>query len=365
MSDVKTIEVPKRSRRRWLRSLLLIVVPVIAIGGGVEVYLSGGRYISTDNAYVGAQKVLVTPQISGTVAAISVTEGQRLKAGDIVFTIDPKPYELALAEAKAAEQRAATDFGALQSRYQSFASQIALARDTVDLRQAVLDRKSALLDSKVIAKSDIDEERINLQAARSALEALLQGQQEALSQLGGNPAATLDTYAPWQAAKAALERAQWNLDQTVLKAPLDGIATQVSNIQMGRYLTAGSASFAIVSDSAVWVDANPKETDITWLQPNQQVTVTVDAYSGSPLKAHVASISPGTGSQFSLIPAQNAAGNWVKVVQRVPVRIEFDAGQDLSRLRAGMSANVDIDTHRQRSLAGLLSLEAAAETVRL
>jgi membrane fusion protein (multidrug efflux system) len=351
-------------RRRWLRRLLLLGVPVIAIAGGTAVYLQGGRYISTDNAYVGAQKVLVTPQISGTVSEIRVSEGQKLRAGDVLFTIDPKPYELALQEARAALQRAATDFGALKIRYEGYAPQIALARNTVGLRQAELDRKSQLLASKVIARSDIDADRVNLEAAKATLESLVQGQNEALSQLGGDGHATLETYAPWLAAKAAVDRAQWNLDQTVLKAPMDGIATQVANIQLGRYLTAGSAVFAIVSDSDLWVDANPKETDIAWLRPEQQVTVSIDAFSGMRLKGHVASISPGTGSQFSIIPAQNAAGNWVKVVQRVPVRIALDPGQDLSRLRAGMSATVDIDTHRQRTLAGLLSLQASAETVR-
>ncbi len=362
-SDVKTAEVPAKPKRRWLRRILLIVVPALALAGGLAFYLHGGRYISTDNAYVGAQKVLVTPQISGTVAAISVAEGQKLKAGDVLFTIDRKPYELEVAAAEAALQRAATDFNTLKSRYEGFAPQIELARHTVDLRQAELDRKSQLLADKVVAKSDIDEDDIAVEAARSSLETLEQGQREALSALNGNPGATLETYAPWLSAKAALDRAQWNLDQTVLRAPMDGIATQVSNIQLGRYLTAGSAVFAIVSDGDVWIDANPKETDITYLKPNQDVTVTIDAFSNLRFKAHVASISPGTGSQFSLIPAQNAAGNWVKVVQRVPVRIEFDKGQDLSQLRAGMSANVDIDTHRQRSLAGLFSEDANAQEV--
>ena len=361
MSDA-TPNAPK-TRRRWLRRFLLLVVPVVAVVVGLALYLNGGRYISTDNAYVSAQKVLVTPQISGTVNDIKVAEGQKLKAGDVLFTIDPKPYEIALAEAKAAQTRAETDFAALKTQYQGFAPQIELAQQTVDLRQSEVDRKSQLLASKVVAKSDIEENQVNLEQARSVLSSLQQGQRNALSQLGGNPAATLETYGPWLAAKAAVDRAQWNLEQTVLKAPLDGVATQVTNIQLGRYIAAGSPVFAIVSDQDVWVDANPKETDITWLKPDQQVTITVDAFPDQPLKGHVSSISPGTGAQFSLIPAQNAAGNWVKVVQRVPVRITLDAGQDFSRLRAGMSANVDIDTHRQRTLAGLLRWEAVAAPV--
>jgi membrane fusion protein, multidrug efflux system len=363
MSDIKTDEVVIKPRRRWLRRFLLLGVPLVAITAGTAIYLNGGRYISTDNAYVAAQKVLVTPQISGTVTAIQVTEGQGLKTGDVLFTIDPKPYELALAEAQASLARAATDFGVLKSRYEGYAPQIALSASTVGLRQAELDRKSALLTAKVIAKSDIEDDRVNLQLAKSNLEALEQGRQDALSQLGGDASSSLETYAPWRAAKAAVDRAQWNLDQTMVKAPMDGIATQVSNIQMGRFLNAGTAVFAVVSANDIWVDANPKETDITWLEPGQDVTISIDTFSGETFKGHVASISPGTGSQFSLIPAQNAAGNWVKVVQRVPVRVEFEAGQDMSKLRAGMSAAVDIDTHRSRSIAGLLHLEAAAQDI--
>ena len=362
MSDVSANPIRTRRGRVWLRRFLLIAVPLIAIGAGSYIYLHGGRYISTDNAYVGAQKVLVTPQISGTVSEVKVAEGQKLKTGDVLFTIDPKPYEIALAEAKAAMTRAETDFGALKAQYAGFAPQIALARGTVDLRQSEVTRRSQLVASKVVAKADIEQDQVNLQQAKANLAALEQGQRQALSQLGGTADATLETYGPWLAARAAADRAQWNLEQTVLKAPLDGIATQVSNIQLGRYLAAGAPVFAIVSDSDVWVDANPKETDITWLKPEQDVTVTVDAFPGKPLKGHVASISPGTGAQFSLIPAQNASGNWVKVVQRVPVRIRFDAGQDLSMLRAGMSVNVDIDTHRTRSLAGLFHAAAAAGT---
>ena len=361
MSDVNPIAA--RPRRRWLRRFLLLVVPAIAIAAGLGVYLNGGRYISTDNAYVSAQKVLVTPQISGTVNDIKVAEGQKLKAGDVLFTIDPKPYEIALAEAKAAQTRAQTDFAALKTQYEGFAPQIELAQNTVNLRQEEVDRKSKLLASKVVARADIEENQVNLEQARAILSSLQQGQRSALSQLGGNPAAALETDGAWLAAKAAVDRAQWNLDQTVLKAPLDGTATQVTNIQLGRYLAAGAPVFAILSDQDVWVDANPKETDITWLKPDQQVTITVDAFPGQPFKGRVSSISPGTGAQFSLIPAQNAAGNWVKVVQRVPVRITLDAGQDLTKLRAGMSVNVDIDTHRKRTLAGLLRWEAVAAPV--
>lgn len=362
-TPVTTVEMPQPPRkRRWLRFFLLVAVPALAAVVGGEFYLRGGRYISTDNAYVGAQKVLVTPEVSGTVSEIRVTEGQSLKQGDVLFSIDRTLYEIAHAQAKAALAKAENDYHTLINRHQALKTQIGLAQDTLALRQSELDRKSGLLRNKVTSVTDVETYRINVQTARAALEVLQQQDHETLAQLSGKEDEALANYAPWLTAKAAVEQAQWNLDHTVLKAPLDGVATQVSNIQMGRYLPAGSTVFAIVSDKALWVDANPKETDITYLVKGQPATITVDAFPGRPLKAHVDSISPGTGAQFSLIPAQNAAGNWVKVVQRVPVRLVFDDEVDLGKLRAGMSADVEIDTGRQRSLSTLLGLSASAAT---
>jgi membrane fusion protein (multidrug efflux system) len=174
-----------------------------------------------------------------------------------------------------------------------------------------------------------------------------------LNQLLGNPNLPIEDFPPYQQAKAALEQAQRDLDHTLLKAPIAGTATQVDNIQLGRFVTAGTPVFSVIDDSAPWVDANPKETDITYLRVGQKVDVVVDSFPGLVFRGTVTSVSPGTGAQFAILPPQNASGNWVKVVQRVPVRITFDAGQDVSLLRAGMSVVVDIDTGRQRSLASL------------
>ena len=359
---IKAETVKAKPQRRLLRFALLLVIPFIAAGVGVEIYLRGGRYIATDNAYVNAQKVLVTPEISGTISAITVTEGQHLKQGDTLFTIDRKPYEMALAQAQTTLARAANDYNGLKEKWSGLDPQIALAKDTVDLRQTDLDRRAALLASKVVAASDVDAIRANVQTAKSALEVLQQSQRDIASQLGGSSATPLDSYPPYAQAKVAVDQAQWSLDQTVLKAPIDGVATQVTNIQLGRFLAAGTTVFAIVSGTDIWLDANPKETDITYLIQGQSADVTVDTFAGRTFTGHVVSISPGTGALFSIIPPQNAAGNWVKVVQRVPLRIEFDSGQDLSKLRAGMSASVSIDTHRSRSLAGLLNMEANAQT---
>jgi membrane fusion protein (multidrug efflux system) len=354
------LEARKNRRRRLLRILLLGVVPALAFGIGAEIYLRGGRYITTDNAYVGAQKVLVTPQVGGTVNAIAVVEGQPLKAGDTLFTIDRAPYDIALAQASAAEAKAQNDFGMLKSRLAALKTQVALAEDTLALRESELARKTGLLRNKVASVTDVEANRIEAQGAKSALELLQQQQAETLAQLGGREDASLESFAPFATAKAAMDQAQWNLDHTVIKAPLDGIATQVANIQLGRYLTAGTTIFAIVSDKGLWVDANPKETDITWLLKGQPATLTVDAFPDHPIKAHVEAISPGTGAQFSMIPAQNASGNWVKVVQRVPVRLALDEDVDQGMLRAGMSVSVKIDTGRERSLLKLMGLNALA-----
>jgi membrane fusion protein (multidrug efflux system) len=162
-------------------------------------------------------------------------------------------------------------------------------------------------------------------------------------------------------ASAVLDQARRDLDHTVLKAPIAGTATQVDNIQPGRFVAAGSPVLSVIDDSNPWVDANPKETDITYLRAGEKAEITVDAFPDRVFHGTVSAVSPGTGSQFAILPPQNASGNWIKVVQRVPVRIIFDAGEDVSNLRAGMSANVEIDTGRQRTITSLLGLTDVAQ----
>jgi membrane fusion protein (multidrug efflux system) len=181
-----------------------------------------------------------------------------------------------------------------------------------------------------------------------------QQQATTLNQLLGNPDLPIEQFPAYQQAKAALDQAQRDLEHTTLKAPIAGTATQVDNIQLGRFVAAGTPVLSVIDDSTPWVDANPKETDMTYLRQGQKVTIDVDAFPDRSFHGIVASVSPGTGAQFAILPPQNAIGNWVKVVQRVPVRIAFDDAQDLSLLRAGMSVTVDIDTGRRRTLASLL-----------
>jgi membrane fusion protein (multidrug efflux system) len=351
---------PKPSRKR-LRLVLLLVLPLLAVIGGAAFYLAGGRYISTDNAYVGAQKVLITPDVSGKIVKVTVAEGQRVAAGDPLFEIDAEPFRLAAEQAEAKAANVRTEFANLKSNLAATDRLVGLARETVQLKQADVERKDALLASRAGAQAQVDTSVAALVSARTALEQLEQ-QRAALShQLLDDPNLAIEKYPPFVQASAALDQARRDLDHATVRAPIAGTATQVPSIQLGRYVSAGTPVFALVDDRHPWVDANPKETDVTHLRVGQPVSVHVDAFPDETFTGRVTAISPGTGAQFSILPPQNASGNWVKVVQRLPVRIELDDRNGLERLRAGMSVTVDIDTGRQRTLAGLLGLTANAK----
>jgi membrane fusion protein (multidrug efflux system) len=344
-----------------LRLTLLVLVPALAVVIGLAYYLLGGRYVSTDNAYVGAQKVLVTPEVSGKVVRIAVAEGQLLRPGDELFAIDAEPYRLTAQEAEARLQRVRGDFAALGSSLASLARQIELSRQSLAAARADFDRKTRLLGDHISSQSDLDKARVALVAAQAQLEQLEQQERAVRIQLLGNANLPIESYPQFVEATVALDRARRDLANTVLRAPIAGVATQVSSIQMGRYLTAGMAVFSIISSDALWIDANPKETDLTYVRHGQPVAITIDAFPDRHWMGTVAAISPGTGAQFAILPPQNAAGNWIKIVQRVPMRIEFAPGQDLRRLRAGMSAVVEIDTGRRGRIARILGGAVAQE----
>jgi membrane fusion protein (multidrug efflux system) len=327
-----------------LRTLLLLVLPAAFAAVALAFYLLSGRYVTTDNAYIGAQKVLITPEVSGKVVRISVVEGQLLAPGDELFEIDPVPYRLAVQEAEARLARVASEFESLKSNLASLAAQLELARDSVATAQADFERKSSLLHDRISTPLEVDRSRVALISAKAQQERLSQQEAAVRIQLRGDPNLSIESYPQYAEASAALDRARRDLANTVLRAPIAGMATQVTSIQMGRYLMAGTAVFSMIATDGVWVDANPKETDLTHLRKGQPATISVDAFPAREWHGTVAAISPGTGAQFAILPPQNAAGNWIKIVQRVPVRIEFDKGQDLRLLRSGMSAYVTIDT---------------------
>ena len=347
--------------RRYRRPLLLVVLPLIVLVGGLTFYLSGGRYMTTDDAYVGAQKVLITPDISGKVEKIVVKEGQHVNEGDVLFEIDPVPYRLALQQAQSMLAQQKTNYDNLVSNLKIYGQMLDLAQQGVDLKQRDVERKSTLVKSTFGSQLDLDNATTAVVTARAQLEYLKQQASTAKNQLLGNIDLPLDQFPLYAQAKATVDQAQRNLDHTVLRAPISGVATQVDNIQLGRFVAAGSAILSVIDDARPWVDANMKESDFTYIAVGQPVTLEVDSYPDHTFKGTVGSLSPGTGAQFAILPPQNSTGNFVKVVQRVPVRITLDTTDPMvKRLKAGMSTYVWIDTNHKRTLAGLFGFSTAS-----
>ncbi len=346
-TPAKSAATPATGRRR-LRMMLLVGLPLLAaiIGGGI--YLMGGRYISTDNAYVGAQKVLITPDISGKVVHVSVREGQHVNSGDELLKLDPTPYELALRSAEGKLDAARVAYDKAKSSLASLTTLSELAEKNVDLKRRDVERKQKLVSTQAGSAADVDTAMAGFVAAQLQAEFTRQQRDTTLGSLLGNANLPMEQFPDYAQAKAAVDAAKRDLDHTTLRAPISGTATQVDNIQLGRFVAAGGPILSVIDDSAPWVDANPKETDIAYLRVGQNVTLDVDSFPDHSFKGKVVAVSPGTGSQFSILPAQNASGNWVKVVQRVPVRIAFDKAEDTHLLRTGMSVNVEIDTGHSR-----------------
>jgi len=347
--------------RRYRRFLLMVVLPIVAAIGGITFYLNGGRYVGTDDAYVGAQKVLVTPDISGKIEKVVVKEGQLVKQGDELFEIDPVPFRLTVDEAKAQLAQAQTTYDNLRANIKIYGDMLDLAQKGVDLKQRDVERKQALVKNNYGSQLDLDNAANALVTAGAQAQFIKQQLSNARTQLLGNPELPLEQFPPYAQAKAKLDDAQRNLDHTVLRAPMSGVATQVEQIQLGRFVAAGTPVFSIIDIARPWVDANPKESDLTHVAVGQPVTLEVDAFPNHVFKGRIGSLSPGTGAQFAILPPQNATGNFVKVVQRVPVRIYFDEDDKyVKKLKAGMSVYATIDTGHERSLAGLLGLSANA-----
>jgi membrane fusion protein (multidrug efflux system) len=362
---VKIAAEPRRrlmaGMRRYRRLLLLVVLPLVAVIAGLAFYLNGGRYVTTDDAYVGAQKILITPDISGKIVSVAVKEGQQVSPGDTLFQIDPVPFQLAVAQARAKLDDAKSSHDNFVDNVKLYDQTIEIVNAGIALKQRDVDRKTALAKSNFGSQLDLDNSATALVTAQAQLQLVRQQRSTALNQLLGNPDLPLEQFPAYMQAKAALDDAQRNLDLTTVRAPMAGVATQVDQIQLGRFIAAGTPVFSIIDIANPWVDANPKESDFTYVAVGQPVTIDVDAFPDHVFKGTVGSLSPGTGAQFAILPPQNATGNFVKVVQRVPVRIYFDSDDKYVRkLKSGMSAYTSIDTSHRRSLASLLGFSPAA-----
>lgn len=345
--------VRKEALRRRLRGILMVGgIAVIAVAS-LLIWWTGGRYVSIDNAYVGANKLLISTDVSGIVQEVTVQEGQKVKAGDILFRLDPLPFRIALDRADAQLNQTRLAIEAMEQDYNRMQSDIAAQDSQVKLAQAQYDRYNVLVQDNNVSKANYDQARFTLEAAESALLSLRQQARVQLVRLGGSADIPVTEHPQYKQAKADRDEARRQLDHTVVRAPFDGIVTHTDSLQPGQYLPANTAAFGMVDGHSTWVDANPKETDLTYVRPGNPVTISVDTYPGRIWNGTVESISPASSSSFSVLPAQNSSGNWVKVVQRIPVRIKVETKPDDPVLRNGMSVIVDIDTGHRRSLSEL------------
>lgn len=340
------------SRRALGPILMLLGIVAVAIGSGTF-WLMGGRYVSIDDAYVRAAKESLSTDVSGIVMQVPVHEGQRVKKGQVLLRLDPRQFQIALDGATAAMNGVVSTLNAEKLDYQRMVRDADAKQQQVAADQANYDRMANLVRSGGVTRADYDNARYQLAADQQALAALRVQAEVQLAKLGGNPDVDVHTMADYLQAKARVDEAQRQLDHTVIYAPFDGIVTQVDSVQPGMYLAASTAAFGIVSTEDVWIEANPKETELTWVKPGDKVSVSVDTYPGRVWQGRVASIAPNSGSEFSILPAQNTSGNWVKVVQRIPVRIVVDRKPGDPELRAGMSVEADIDTGHRRTLSEL------------
>lgn len=339
--------------RARLRRFLMVggVALFLAVAAGV--WLASGRYVVADNSYIRANKLMVATDVSGLVQTVNVKEGQHVKAGDILFTLDPAPFRIALENAKAALAGAAQDVQAARARYRAAMAQVAAQAATVNVDQATYGRYAALARQNAIAAIRVDDAHAALLNARATMASLRQNAATELALLNGNPDLPVQQAPAYQKAMAQVAEAQRQLDHATVRAPFAGTVSEVDSLQPGTLVISALSAFTTTSAVGLigddfWIESDLKETELTHIHPGQAAGFTIDSYPGCRWDGHVESINAGSDSAFSVLPAQNGSGNWVKVVQRIPVRIAIGKGGCARPLRAGMSAVVSIDTGHRR-----------------
>ncbi len=342
---------PTPARRSRLRLPLLLAAPVLAIVIGLFVYLSGGRYQSTDNGYVKAGLVPIAASVSGPVVAVMVHDNQRVRAGDILFRIDPAPFQAAVDEAMADLANARTQVSSLRANYREGEAGLAAARARLDYAEREAARQKSLLAEGISSQNQYDQAVLAAQTARQQIQTSVQQNAGVAATLTGSVDAPTAAQPAVQRAEAALERARLNLGYTVVRAAQDGIVTKVDQLQRGSYVTAAKPVFTLAG-TRLWIEGNFKEDQLNHMRVGQRATFHVDAFPDLELTGRLTSFSPGTGNSFALLPAENATGNWVKVVQRLPVEFSIDHLPQNVPLHAGLSVEVTVDTGYRRHLFG-------------
>jgi membrane fusion protein (multidrug efflux system) len=354
-SSLQPEKAPQPPRRRWLRWALFALLPLALIAGGYW-YVTGGQVMWTDDANVEADKVGVSTDVSGIVKEVNVTENQKVEAGQVLYRLDPQQFQIALDNAQANLAQVALTIDSMKVDYRRMLSDVAAQQGQVELDQATSDRYATLVRTNAVAQLTYDQARFTLEVDKNKLQSLQQQAQVQLARLAGNADIPVTEHPQYLQAKAQVDEAQRQLDHAQVNAPFAGIVTNVPSITPGKYLQASTTAFYLVATDHVWVYANPKETELTYVRPGQLVTVTVDTYPDLEWHGTVESISPAAAQEFSLLPAQNTSGNWVKVVQRIPMRVRLDTSdKNRPALRAGMSVEVNVDTGHTRGLPQFLT----------
>ena len=338
-----------RQRASSPRQFLFALLPIVLIIAGY-LYVTGGSVMSTDNAYVQADMVNVSTDVSGIVSEIDVKQNQKVSVGDVLFKLDDKAFRLALDKANAQLGAAKNDLLAAQANYRNMQAQIEQAQADITYYQTTFNRQQTLAANSFASQAAFDDARRNLQVAQQKLASLNQQLAGLAASLNGNPDAAVESYPRYKEQLAARDEAARQLDHTTVRAPIDGIVTKVPSLQPGQYLAASTSALAVVATDHVWVQANPKETELTYVRPGQKAIVEVDSYPGVQWTGTVESISPASASSFSLLPAENSSGNWVKVVQRIPLRVRIENEPGKPQLRVGMSVELSVETGHPRGV---------------
>jgi membrane fusion protein (multidrug efflux system) len=334
----------------------LLAGPLVLAISGLYFYLHSGRIVTSDNAYVHADKLSVTAEVAGAVVEVAVRDNDHVKVGQLLFRLNDEPYRIARDEALAQLEAVRLELRTLRGTYQQKLAAIDEAQEQSTYAERELKRQEDLIANNVSTGIELDKARHTLEAAHRRVSVLQQEAATVIVTLGGGLDRSDDLNPRFAAAKARVEKTERDLRSTVVRAPIAGVVANITNLPLGKYLQPAQAAFSLVATDNIWIEANLKETELTYLKAGNPVTIEIDMYPHHKWRGYVTDISPATGAEFSLIPPQNASGNWVKVVQRIPVRVKVESEDQDRPLRAGMSAQVEVDTGHIRSLRDLTHL---------